>query len=369
MKTKKLIVILLLILSHDGIAQSLVIKTVENYSFNLAFGVNFIDNSNGGGIPFDADEWDFKRPFFITAERSISDNWTTSLTISTNKLKLDDGTTKNYYSADVLANLYLDKLLFKNENFNVLMGLGAGVHHLGDITKTNINFAGGGRYWVSPRLGFSIQMIGKINRTNTEGVGNHYQLNTGLVWRIKGTNPIAKKNPDLFEKNVISRLESIEDLLKSESVSRKKTIDKEEKSQQALNRIKDSINSSIQTSKEEIIQKVENLDLKYNKILDSINKQNNKQTRVYTLGNPDGTSAVEKGYYVIVHVLKVKDNVDRLEDFLNERNIPFQIFKEFRTSRYYVSAGYFKTFQEALEFRNTKLNKEVFEDNWIFEQK
>ncbi|WP_111308291.1 SPOR domain-containing protein [Confluentibacter sediminis] len=369
MKTKNLLIILLFIISIDGIAQSLVLKTVENYSFNLAFGVNLIDNSNEGPIPFDVDRWDFNTPFFITAERSFTDNWTASLTLSSNKILLNGETTKYYYSADVLANLYLDKLLFDNEDFNVYLGLGGGVYNINHITKTNFDLTAGFRYWISPRVGVLINMIGKVNKTSVEGIGNHYQLNTGLVWRIKGINPIAKRKTNLFEKNVVSRLESIEDMLKSEAETNKESIDRELKNQKALSKIKDSINTSIKVSQIEIIQKIEEIELKQNKIIDSINKKNNKKERVYTLENPDDSSIIEKGYYVIVHVLKNKDNVDKLEKYLTQRNIPFQIFKEHRTGRYYVSAGYFKTLRETLDFRNTKLNTDVFKDSWIFMQK
>ncbi len=92
--------------------------------------------------------------------------------------------------------------------------------------------------------------------------------------------PLKKSKPTLFEKNVISRLQSIEDLLKSESESNKESKDREEENLKSLSKIKDSINASIKVSKTETINKIEEIGLNCKKILYSINRENNKIGRL-----------------------------------------------------------------------------------------
>ena len=364
MKTKSLIIILFMIISIKGISQGLVAKRVDNYSFNLAFGANFINS--GGLSPFNEVELDFKTPFFITAERSITDNWTASLTLATNKLTINEGSAKNYYSADVLANLYLDKLLFNNKDFNLYIGLGGGINKIGNTTKTNFNLTGGFRYWFSPRVGVLINMIGKVNKTSIEGVKNHYQLNTGLVWRIKGKNPIVKNKPSLFEKNVTSRLKSIEDLLQSEAKNKQEIKNTETETQKTINKIIDSIKVTIDTSKKEIIKDIENINIK---TINYINKQFINKEKINILTSLNDTSAVKNGYYIIVHVLYNKNNIDKLEKDLKKQNIPIQVFQNHRTKKYYVSVAYFQTKKEAYQYRKSGLNKNLFKDSWVHEQK
>ncbi|WP_308990359.1 hypothetical protein QLS71_002605 [Mariniflexile litorale] len=366
MKTKMLLIPFMLMTSIKCFSQSLISKRVDNYSFNIIFGANLIDNSNNGPMPFDSADLDFNTPFFITAERSITSNWSTSITLSTNKLNLNEGL-KNYYSADIFANLYLDKLLFDNENFNVLLGFGTGAHIIGNVTKTSLNLTGGFRYWISPRLGVSTNIVGKLNSNNDEGLGNHYQFNTGLIWRIRGINPISKKTSSVFEKNTISKLESIEHLLKSESENKEVKINVAE-NQQSFNRILDSVKISIEASKKEVIDRIDELE-RFQKKVDSINRKVVKQNKVNILGNPEDSSKIIQGYYVIVHVLYDKHNVDKLKENLKKHNIDIEVFQNLRTKRYYISVAYFKTKAEAYKYRDSELDKSMFKDSWVHEQK
>ena len=87
-----------------------------------------------------------------------------ALTLTTNQLKLDNpAVTEPYFSTDLFANYFLDDLIFNNENIDLYMGAGAGIHTLQGQSAASFNVTGGFRYWVSEKAAISLQTIGKIN--------------------------------------------------------------------------------------------------------------------------------------------------------------------------------------------------------------
>jgi len=116
-----------MVLTLNSIAQNPLQTKADSSYFSLAFGVNFIDNSNGNSLPFDFDKLDFRTPFFLTAEQKFKNNWSLSLSLSTNQLELDRKI-EPYYGADMFANLFIDQILFNSERIDLYVGLGAGLH-------------------------------------------------------------------------------------------------------------------------------------------------------------------------------------------------------------------------------------------------
>lgn len=179
---------LLLMFTLSSIAQNPIQTKVDSSYYSLAFGINFIDNSNGGGIPFEYNNLDFKTPFFLTAERKFKNNWSVALSLSTNQLELDrdsDRKIESYLGADIFANLFIDQILFNSERIDFYVGLGAGLHTIQANTAGTINFTGGFRYWFTEQYAFNFQGIGKVNKNGIDLVGNHYQFNLGISIKLK----------------------------------------------------------------------------------------------------------------------------------------------------------------------------------------
>lgn len=161
-------------------------KKLDSSYFAIAFGLNIIDNSNTSGLPADVGNFDFNRPFFISAEKVFNNKWSLAFNVSTNQLKLENDTAvEPYFGADVFANLFIDKLLFDNEKLDLYLGLGAGFHTIDRTTKSSLNATMGIRYWMTNQFALSFQTIAKFNKNGIPNVGNHYQLNLGIIYGFK----------------------------------------------------------------------------------------------------------------------------------------------------------------------------------------
>lgn len=154
--------------------------------FSLTAGINAIDNSNESSLPFDGGSLNVNTPFFIAAERKFQNRWSLALNLSTNQIDIGTAVAP-YFGADISANIFVDDLIFKNEDIDLYLGLGTGMHTLrgfGEEVSFNVN--GGMRYWVTENVGISFQVIGKIKdvETGITRLDSHYQFNIGASYRL-----------------------------------------------------------------------------------------------------------------------------------------------------------------------------------------
>lgn len=156
--------------------------------FSITAGINAIDNSNDSSLPFDGGPLNVNTPFFIAAERKFQNRWSLALNLSTNQLNLlNPARVEPYFSADAFVNLFIDDLILKNEDIDLYLGLGTGVHTLqGSEGEVSFNVTGGMRYWLTENTGISFQVIGKIKdvKTGITQVDSHYQFNLGASYRL-----------------------------------------------------------------------------------------------------------------------------------------------------------------------------------------
>jgi OOP family OmpA-OmpF porin len=160
------------------------IKTrIDQSKYTIALGVNMIDNGGDNSLPFNAETFSFKTPFFITAERRFKSNLSLALSLSTNRLTIADEE-KSYVSIDAVGQFYFDDYIFKTEKIETYAGLGLGRYYLENNGNNTLNVTAGGRYWFSDHFGVSLQGYGKVGLSPiNESVRNHFQYNLGLVWR------------------------------------------------------------------------------------------------------------------------------------------------------------------------------------------
>ena len=347
MQFYKVVPSLLLLVTLSGMAQDTDNDTeTENKYFSLTFGINMIDNSNNKLAPFDGNQLDFNTPLFLTAEQRIHKNWALALSLSTNQLKLDDTTpVEPYFSADVFANLYIDQLIFNNENIDLYVGLGTGIHTLQGNAASSFNFTGGFRYWVSEKVGLNLQAIGKINRDGLEQLDNHYQFNMGVTYGF-GRKAQPKK---------IEMAETVEPPARpaeSIKVAVKDTIAPPELPDFSLDVKKPVTVTSTELAKD--AYEAEQIKKNAGAALNA--KTSNTR--------PDG---VKKGYHVIVYAFEFKNNLDRMVRLLTDNGIKVQVIRVSEKNLDYISVAYFKTSEEAHNYMNNTLDKTLFKDSWVYE--
>jgi hypothetical protein len=164
-------------IQEDGINAGL---SNQQTNYFLSLGLNILDNSK---LPFNPNGWSIKTPFFVSLERSnTSSNFSTALSLSTNRLKVNSGE-KSYFSVNAAVHYYFDHLIFKTKNIETFVGLGLGRFFLENNGNNSFNVIGGGRYWFSKNFGVSLQAVGKLGlKPQNESVVNHYSGNIGIVW-------------------------------------------------------------------------------------------------------------------------------------------------------------------------------------------
>jgi len=268
-----------------------------------------------------------------------------ALSLSTNQLKLDNTTAlEPYFSADIFANLFVDQFIFNNENIDLYLGLGAGIHTLQGNAAASINGAGGFRYWVSEKIGINLQAIGKINRDGLAQLDNHYQFNMGVTYSF------GRKAQD----KTTEKVETLtpEAIPEDSKVTVKDSIPAQELPEFSLDGKKPITVSSTELAKDAYEQ-------------EQIKKNagaalNTKSSNI----RPDG---VNKGYHVIVYAFQYKSNLDKMVRLLTDNGIKVQVIRVAEKNLDYISVAYFKTSEEAHNYMNNTLNKELFKDSWVYE--
>jgi len=356
MKLNRIITALFLMLTLTGIAQNTENDTAVNkHYFSLTFGLNMIDNSNGS-IPFDGNQLYFNTPFFLTAENKFHKNWSLALTVSTNQLKLDNpAVTEPYFSTDLFANYFLDDLIFNNENIDLYIGAGAGIHALQGQSAASFNVTGGFRYWVSEKVAISLQTIGKINNDGIAQVGNHYQFNLGVAYRFLKkeqhnndteeavtTAPVANQTQEGLNTEIPAGEEPTEYALDDDKPAKNKIPEYKGNVTVA------STDLAKNAYEEEQIKK---------------NAQAVLNTKILNT-RPDG---VKKGYHVIIYAFKIKSNLDNMMRLLSEKGIKAEVIKEPVKNLNYISIGRFNTREEAHDYIDHTSDNEKFEGSWVYE--
>ena len=309
--------------------------------FSLTAGINAIDNSNGGRLPFDGGPLNLNTPFFIAAERKFQNHWSLALNFSTNQLNLiNPARVEPYFSADVFANLYLDDLILKNENIGLCVGLGAGVHSLrGSGEEFSFNLNGGMRYWLTENIGLSLQAIGKIKdfKTGITQVDSHYQFNLGVSYRFLDKNQASAEND--LEDNMMAATQTPP--LQEPSENTPSPVE-----EQAAPR-----NTNITATSTDVAKDAYELD---------VIRKNAAEVLQTDKGGP-------KTYHVIIYSLREQYNVENTMRVLSEQGMKPQIIKKPEGDFNYISIANFNTKTEAYNYLNSKVDKEKYEKSWIYE--
>jgi OOP family OmpA-OmpF porin len=213
------------------------IQGQENTSFSFSAGTNIIDNSNGidsnGAVtkspnaPWDAKRLEYKSPFFLEAELRHK-NWALSVMGTTNKFQLSrlneagDAFVINdydFFAIDITNKFFVDHYLFDNESIDLYAGFGLGYHKVAEGEAGTVNVNLGFNYWFTDHFGISVQAMGKKGFDDEVlYVGNYYQYNLGLSYRIKH----KKKKENLEkEKDLIIEEKSVEKALPEDNVDLK----------------------------------------------------------------------------------------------------------------------------------------------------
>ncbi len=354
MQLNVLVPSLIFMMTLNGMAQNTENNTaVNNHYFSLTFGLNTIDNSNNTFLPFDGGKFNFKTPFFLTAEQRIHKNWSLALTVSTNKLELGNpAETAPYFSTDLFANLFLDDLVITNENIDLYVGLGTGIHTLQGKAAGSFNFNAGFRQWVSERVAINLQAIGKINRDGLVPIGNHYQFNVGVSYKFKQIDETIEevKEVTLPVKQDANLTESTKDIVDEVSpVSQEPT---------------EEVLDADKTERKEIT--VTSTDLANNAYERDMIKKNAKNIlNKKTLDTRE--DGVKIGYHVIIYAFQNKNNLNNVLRDLSKKGIEVQVIYVPVRNLNYISIGCFNTKEEAESYIETTLDKDTFVGSWVYE--
>ena len=337
---------LLLLLSLNVMAQNTKKETTDfNPYLNLSFGLSMINNGGDTRLPFDGD-FNMNTPFFLTAEHRIHKNWSMALTLTTNQLKLyNPAMTTPYFSADVFANLFVDQFIFNNENIELYVGLGTGIHTVDGKGTGSFNGTGGFRYWVSEKMAINLQAIAKVNRDGLPQVANHYQFNAGVTYTFKQKTPVKKALP-------VNPVAVVADSSKVAEAPHEYK-EPEEFSLDGDKEVKKPVTvSSTELAKDayEAEQIKKNAGAALNK------KSSNARP-----------ANVKKGYYVVVYAFEYKNNLDRMVRLLTDNGIKVQVIRVADKNLDYVSVAYFTSSAEAHNYMNKTLDKKLFTDSWVYE--
>lgn len=338
---------LLLLFTLTGMAQNTENNTgADNNYFSLTFGLNMIDNSNKSILPFDGGELHVNTPFFLTAEKKFHKNWSVALTLTTNQLKLENpAVTEPYFSTDIFANWFVDDLIFNNENIDLYMGLGAGIHTLHGESAESFNLNSGFRYWFSDQWAVNVQAIGKLSNHGIPQVDSHYQFNLGMAFKFPNKK---QKGSDKDQADAVST--------NTEPVVQDPIENLTESDKEVKNRIpKYDPNISV-TSTDLAKTPLEK---------DKIKKNAATILNTTTLNTrPDG---VQKGFHVIIYAFRIQNNLDNMLRGLSEKGIDVQVIRVAQRNLTYISIAHFNTSEEAYDYIDHTLGKDTYEGTWVYE--
>lgn len=326
--------------------------SADNRYFSLTFGLNMIDNGGNSVLPFDGNKINFNTPFFLTAEQRIKNNWSLSLMLSTNKLELYNPSIKApYFSSDLFANLYLDDLIFNNDNIDLYVGLGTGIHTVDGKGAGSFNFTGGLRFWLSDKVAINLQSIGKVNYDGIAQVDNHYQFNLGVTFKFRS------KKQDKIDTNIYST---------------KNPVNIEQEENQTGIRKYTPTNPPLENSNKDVVPKYNvDTDATSTELAKTPEEQQMIKNNVANILNTKTlnttTDGVKKGYHVIVYAFEKKSNLDNMVRNLSQKGIEVQVIKIAIKNLNYISVAYFKTIEEAHNYINNTLDTELFKDSWVYE--
>ena len=357
MKLNRIMTALFLMLTLTGIAQNTENDTrVNKHYFSLTFGLNMIDNSNASILPFDGNQLYFNTPFFLTAENKFHKNWSLALTVSTNQLKLDNpAVTEPYFSTDLFANYFLDDLIFNNENIDLYIGAGAGIHTLQGQSAASFNVTGGFRYWVSEKVAINLQTIGKINNDGIAQVDNHYQFNLGVAYKFLKKEPYNNDTEKAVTTAPVANQtqEGLNTEIPAGQEPTEYALDDDKPAKNKIPEYKGNVT-------------VASTDLAKNAYEEELIKKNAQAVLNTNILNtrPDG---VKKGYHVIIYAFKIKSNLDNMMRLLSEKGMKVEVIKEPVKNLNYISIGRFNTREEAHDYIDHTSANEKFEGSWVYE--
>lgn len=313
--------------------------------YSLTAGINTIDNSNGNSLPFDGGPLNVNTPFFIAAERKFQNHWSLALNFSTNQLNLiSPARVEPYFSADVFANLFLDDLILKNEDIDLYVGLGTGVHTLrGSEEEFSFNLNGGMRYWLTQNIGISLQAIGKIKdvKTGITQVDSHYQFNLGISYRFLDKKQVSAQNDSEDNVMVATQTPPLPETMKDTP----SIIDEPVKENPP------QYNTNITATSTDVATNVVELDIIRKNAAQVLRAEN----------------ASAKMYHVIIYSLKEQYNVENTMRVLSEQGMNPQIIKDPKSNFNYISIANFTNKREASNYLNSKVDKEKYEKSWVYE--
>lgn len=183
----------------------------ENYEKNWSFGagINVVDDSGEGlgGIRNPNLYWNFSRPFYVSAEYYLNNEFSFMAMFSLNAYKegkqidnaiVMDGEEAGYFAADLMAK-YSFRDVLQTYKFDPYFTAGFGLSSFGafmaefteygettirDIKSTTdftINAGFGFNYWISNTWGLNMNLMGKWN-TGNDFKSNVKQYSLGAVY-------------------------------------------------------------------------------------------------------------------------------------------------------------------------------------------
>ena len=203
------------------------IRETYNHNWSIGAGVNVVvDNaSQNTGLTDPGDSWNFSRPFYVSAEFYLNNQFSFMSMISFNQytegknidaLYIIEGHEASYFAWDVNAKYYFRDLI-KTYNFDPYVFLGAGYTDIGEykgipnnennppdlefdedgnyiapsIGRLTFNAGLGFNFWFSDTWGLNLNLAGKWGIPNSDYdkeanvISNQFQYSLGALYVLK----------------------------------------------------------------------------------------------------------------------------------------------------------------------------------------
>lgn len=161
--------------------------------FKLAFGLNFIDNSNQTTqAPWGIKDVSFSTPIYIGAEYQVNDKWGFGMNATFNKMEVPvllsgaqgNKIESNFYALNVDANYYI-VTSGSSSDIDFYGILGTGFYSAFEGTGITIQPGLGFNYWFTDTLGANVTAKANFDlTTEVPEVSNFYTYTIGLTYRF-----------------------------------------------------------------------------------------------------------------------------------------------------------------------------------------
>jgi len=168
---------------------------VLDYPWTIGLGINFINNNGWQAEKaIDTDNWNYKNPIVVEAERRFSKLLAANVTVSFNAL--DSNKKQNnftipedlfLYAFDASAKLYWDQWFMETSHLNWFQGYltsGLGFTNVDTNSTGSFNLGIGFQFWPFEEIGFRIQTVGKWGFKDWIYLKNYVQHSAEVIYRF-----------------------------------------------------------------------------------------------------------------------------------------------------------------------------------------